>query len=371
MKNNINTALYQLKIDYLQFMIQVQDWHDPNIILIVYALLMEKEKITQDNLIDLTGLSRTTISETLSLLINDPRGIPVLQTRKPRDKKKYYYCPLSFQEYVKRMFGGALKTINLNLEFVPAMIKRLNRLKPQDEATNHVKEFLVFFYTYNHFVRVVMEKYDEVLTEYFENPEKTPDIRNFLTQEELHLELDTLDETPNEYKETDSLTKIQRDFIGEMVSMGQTSSSGVNKELAYAFFLLYLSKSPITQEDLIKITKSRRAAVSEAFTLLLRQKFANLVKKPNDRRKYYEPIMNLDVFISQRLQLSRHKINQINLVMNNRFIPEVEKIEGDKEEKDKLKAFFQETGRYFHILGRYMTDMFEFIMIQLKQTKVV
>ncbi|MHA1984583.1 MAG: hypothetical protein ACW967_09530, partial [Candidatus Hodarchaeales archaeon] len=164
----------------------------------------------------------------------------------------------------------------------------------------------------------------------------------------------------------DSLDDIKRDFVNEMMKLGQGSSSGTNKELAFAFFLLYIEKDPITQDNIIKITKSRRAAVSEALSMLVRQNFAKVVKKENDRKKYYAPQQELMTFMSARLQLSRHKINQIELVMNSRFIPELEKLDVENSEKAELIKFFMDTGHYHQKIGKWMSDMFNFILEKMK-----
>ncbi|MFW9853697.1 MAG: hypothetical protein ACFFFG_01460 [Candidatus Thorarchaeota archaeon] len=365
-KTDTNEALFQLKIDYLQFMVQLLDWHDPNITLIIYALLMERKKITQKELMDLTGLSRSTISETLSLLINDPRGIPVLKTRKRGDSRNYYYVPLKFPEYIKRMFGGALKTIAFNLDFVPALLRRCQALGPQNEEVNHTKDFMVFFYKYNYYIQVVMGPYEACLEGYFENPEYPPSLKEFISESDLTKDVTRkLQHGKIPIPEDDNLDQIKRDFMEEMLKLGQGSGTGTNKDLAYTFFMLFMDKDPITQEEIQRVTGSRRAAISEALTLLDRQKFVTIVKKPNDRKKYYTPSSSLQSFISTRIQLSRHKINQIKLIMNSRFIPELEQISIDPDEKKFMRQFFEDTAYYFGILGNYMSDVFNFVMAQL------
>jgi DNA-binding transcriptional regulator GbsR (MarR family) len=355
-------AFFQLKIDFLSFIEQILDWQNPNIILILFALLMEKKRTTQDQLIELTGLSRTTISETLSLIMDDPRGIPILQTRKRGDKKKYYYCPLTFKEYIMKLFGGTLKLIELNLEFIPSLLKRITTLDKQNNAVAHVHNFMTFFYSYNHLIKVIMDNFDPIITTYFDNPEKLFNFVDFIDKGKLHLEIDKVISESPAYQQKDNIDLIKRDFIKEMTKLGQGSSSGSNKELAFAFFMLYLEIGPITQEDIIKITKSRRAAVSEALSLLVRQNFAKVVKKENNRKKYYTPTQDLMSFISVRLKLSTHKINQIDLVMNSRFIPELDALKVENSEKKVLLEFFKDTGHYYKILGRWMSDMFDFIL---------
>ncbi|MHA2104544.1 MAG: hypothetical protein ACW981_14040 [Candidatus Hodarchaeales archaeon] len=361
-------ALFQLKLDYLSFITQVLDWHDPNITMIIYALLMEKKRVTQTQLIDLTGLSRTIISETLSLIINDTRGIPVLQTRKRGDKKKYYYCPLTFDQYIKRLFGGTLKVIDVSLEFVPPLLSRIRNLPQQNEELKHAKDFMTSFYQYNCIIKVIMNRYEDTLTAYFENTEKIMQFSDFFEKDLTEINIDKIVSGSTIYDKKDSLDNIKRDFINEMMKLGQGSSSGTNKEIAFAFLLLYIENNPITQDSVIKITKSRRAAVSEALSMLVRQNFAKVVKKENDRKKYYAPQQDLMTFMSARLQLSRHKINQIELVMNSRFIPELEKLDIEKSEKEELLKFFYDTGHYHQIIGKWMKDMFNFILEKMNRS---
>ena len=213
---NSQEVLFQLKIDYLQFMIQVQDWHDPNIMIIIYALLMERKKVTQSQLIDLTGLNRSTISETLSLLINDPRGIPVLQTRMKGDKKKYYYCPLSFKDYIKRMFGGALTVVKLNLSFIPKLVSEINHASNISEEVEHTKNFLIFFYTYNNLVEAVMEDYEEIIDKYFENDPENIHFDDLIHEDKVKVDYSKEFFNMNAVDRPFSLDLVKRDFMNEI-----------------------------------------------------------------------------------------------------------------------------------------------------------
>jgi hypothetical protein len=52
--------------------------------------------------------------------------------------------------------------------------------------------------------------------------------------------------------------------------------------------------------------------------------------------------------------------------MNSRFIPDLEKLEIEKSEKEELMKFFYDTGHYHQIIGKWMSDMFNFIFEKMK-----
>ncbi|MFX0125913.1 MAG: hypothetical protein ACFFAE_19990, partial [Candidatus Hodarchaeota archaeon] len=92
----------QIKIDYVQYMMQLYNVmaYDETTTGILFALMVETY-LTADDLEVLTGLSKPSIAKALSRISIMFSEFPVIQTKKPHSRKKYYYCPLSLEPYIK------------------------------------------------------------------------------------------------------------------------------------------------------------------------------------------------------------------------------------------------------------------------------
>ena len=115
-KGNQLEQLNQLKIDYIEFMKQIHEWSESTIIAVLYTILMEGDYLTQEQIMFYTGFSRTVVSDTLAKLTAVTSKYPVMQTRKPGDKKKYYYCPYSFEQYISSLIVTASEVVDVNFE---------------------------------------------------------------------------------------------------------------------------------------------------------------------------------------------------------------------------------------------------------------
>ncbi|MFX1508522.1 MAG: hypothetical protein ACFFDC_20770, partial [Promethearchaeota archaeon] len=131
----MKTALSQspfidIKRNYLVFMEQTLTWFDPNLIRILFVLLMEGEALDQDQIIELTELNRATVSATLSRLTDSTSKFLVLQTRKKGQRKKYQ-CPQKLAVYFRTLLIEGLEVTKFSLEQVPILIHRLDSLSSQ------------------------------------------------------------------------------------------------------------------------------------------------------------------------------------------------------------------------------------------------
>ena len=146
---NTEDPFIQLKIDYVQYMMQIYSImaYDETTTGILYSLLIEKPNyLTSKYLELLTGFSASTISETLSKLQSLINEFPIIKTKKPKDRTNYYYTTVSFEDFMKRNFLIILKTTEMSLDFIPPLMSRLDALPNSTAAINHIRETLVFFY---------------------------------------------------------------------------------------------------------------------------------------------------------------------------------------------------------------------------------
>ncbi|MHA2363520.1 MAG: hypothetical protein ACXAC7_06155 [Candidatus Hodarchaeales archaeon] len=361
---NENDLFLQLKRDYLNFMEQInrQMGYDPNLIGVLFALLMEMEKtyLTQDQIIELTGFSRTIVSDALATLTDITSKFPVLETRKPRDKKKYYHSPLDFEEYIRIIFISSLEIINTNVEFIPPLIHRLDALTPQNSYILHVKQLLSLFNNINKSLSAFVEHSEKNLKRILENTDNNKDILNQLIKNESNIGISENRASFNEniVQINDSFEKIKKEYITKMQEVA--TSMGRRKELIAIFLSLYLEKDPITQDNLIQLTNYSRSTISEGLTLLSKLNTVEVVKKPKDRKKYYKPRINMEEYGLLGFQNRKSLFSKIKTMIENTFLHELKKIIAPNIEKAKLELFFKENIRCYQILEDYMTVFFNY-----------
>ncbi len=155
----------------------------------------------------------------------------------------------------------------------------------------------------------------------------------------------------------DSLLKIKRDFI---VGIHESSSPiGRRKESVAVFLAMGLSHEPMTQEELMEVTGYGRSTVSETLTRLTGLGVVNVEKKPRDPKKYYSALMGFQDLGLQKSQMQKGGYSQIVDMVGRRFLPRLREIEGDQEEKERVKVFFEANIRAYQLIVDYVTLLFE------------
>ncbi|MFW9993383.1 MAG: hypothetical protein ACFFD4_15170 [Candidatus Odinarchaeota archaeon] len=357
--NNDNDSLLQLKIDYIKYMEQVLLFGtDVNQKDIIFSLLLEKalgnDYLTQDQLMELTGLSRKIVSETLSVLTNVSNRLHIIKTRKPGDSKNYYTCPYNFEQYTKSMFLESFKITRINTEFIPSIIKRLNALSPRTEDILHAKRFLTYFLIANEsFGYFIDNATGENLDKYFEGAKEDNEllehISNLNPEEMLEAKLNKLDPVA---VTGDSFLQIKRDFIFKMLESIPSSTIESSASLA-VYFLIYLEKDPIHQEHIKKVLGYSRSTISEALAIYIKVKVIKEIRKPGDRKKYYLPIINpVDLNFQKVLGMQRYT-GMLQETMKVKFLASLERINASEKDKKSLEQFFEDNVRSFELLRSY------------------
>ncbi|MFX0087612.1 MAG: hypothetical protein ACFFAU_18325 [Candidatus Hodarchaeota archaeon] len=357
MANNSEfSSLMQVKIDYVSYMAQIFKVmaYDEIITSILYALMIEGEKyLTQEDLELLTGFSRSSISEALSKVSVITHDFPIFQTRKPGDKKKYYYCPITFEEYVKRSFLVTADVSKMSMEFLPELMNRLDALSPQTPSILYVKRFLIYLYAAISYYELIMEKSSEFLDRMFDNPDYVPNFSAFINKIQISL--------PKEgsIPSNDTFIKIKLEFITRMISMSAELLGG-NEELIAVFLALLLEKDPVTQNELIKLTGASRSNVSRALSMMDELKLLNVIKKQKDRKKYYKSKTSIEDYGLGKLKRVQGYYAQIQMMMQKKFLPDLEKIDISPEqanEKERLIGFFKDNINFFNIFIKFSSSM--------------
>ena len=345
----------QIKIDYVQYMMQLYNVmaYDKTTTGILFALMLENY-LTADDLEILTGLSKPTIASTLSRISIMFSEFPVITTKKPHDKKKYYYCPLSLKPYIKHNFLAVMTASEISLEFIPKLLSRLDALSPKTSAITHVRRTLLYLYVAIFYYNEFFAKCEPLIDQMIQSPDFTPDLSDHL--EEIHFDLSLKDiETKD-----DTLLKIKRSFITNMLELSSEIIGG-EEELISIFLAMFLEEEPVTQDEIMMVTKSNRSKVSQALSKMEELKIVKVIKKPGDRKKYYKGAPSIEEYGVGKLGRVQGYYSQIQMMMEKKFLPELDKIsvikESEKTEKERLFQFFKDNIFYYNVFIRFSTAM--------------
>ncbi|MFX1516823.1 MAG: hypothetical protein ACFFC6_10960 [Promethearchaeota archaeon] len=345
----------QLKIDYVQYMMQLYNVmaYDETTTGILFALMIENY-LTADDLEILTGLSKPTIAKALSRISIMFSEFPVIQTKKPHDKKKYYYCPLSLEPYIKYNFLAVMTASEISLEFMPRLLSRLDALSPRTSAITHVWRTLLYLYVAIYYYSEIFTKCEPLIDQMLQNADFTPDFSSFLKEIQFNLSL------PEIEANDDTLLDIKRYFITNMLELSSEIIGG-EQELISVFLAMFLEDEPITQDEIMLVTRSNRTKVSQALSKMEELNVVKVIKKTGDRKKYYKGAPSLEDYGVGKLGRVQGYYTQIQMMMQKKFLPELVKItvteEKEKKEKERLTKFFEENIFYYDVFIRFSTAM--------------
>lgn len=365
--NNVNSPILQIKIDYISYMTQIFKVmaYEEIITSILFALIVEDGKyLTQEDLEYMTGFSRGRISEALSKVTIITHDFPIIYTRKPGDRKKYYYCPISFEDYIKRSFLVTSDASKISMDFIPEILNRLNALSPQTPSMIYVERFLVYMYAATCYYERIMLKSNEFLDKMFDDPNYEPNFSEFIDKIEIIISKE------GAIPLNDTFQQIKQDFIRKMINLS-TELLGGNEELISVFLALMLENDPITQDGLINMTGSSRSNVSKVLTMMTDLKVIDIIKKQKDRKKYYKSKTTIEDYGLGKLKRVQGYYAQIQMMMQKKFLPDLERIEPisekDKAEKEHLIKFFNENFNFFNIFIRFSSAMHTAVQKVLKE----
>jgi len=339
-----------IKRNYLNFMEQTLTWFDSSLIRVLFTLLMEKEPLTQEELIVLTNLNRATVSDTLSKLTESTSKFLVFQTRRKGERKKFYHCPQDLSIYFQNLLTEGLELTKISSEQVPEYLYRLSSLKIQNFDTQIFKKFLKDYQRVTTYFQIAITFFQKNLSKYVNNPSS---IHNLLEKVPIE-ENSIINETNVNYsvRPNDSLDIIKRDFLTEQAS-SQHATVGKRKELVTIGLLFFIEGKPITQKYISKITGYSRSTVSTTLSDLVKLNIIQVIKKPKDRKKYYESKYTLIENLLSTIKVMNQIFLKSKDIVENQFLTSIKDIRGVKEEKNRLENFMIENIRFFELFIDY------------------
>jgi DNA-binding transcriptional regulator GbsR (MarR family) len=352
--------LLQLKIDFLAFMEQVHGalGFETNLIAVLFSLLVEGDYITQDRIMELTGLSRSTVSETLKNLADPFSSFPVLATRRPGDRRKFYYCPLGIDEYVMTFFTSATAASDFSEEILHEMKARLEALDSETAEVLHVRQFFTYLLNALILIQDLLE-YTKIHMERFS---KDPDYVPEFTDEDFVNKRKRPEPPARSFRprECDTLLDIKREYIRE--TLEHAAPVGRRREIAAVSLALILSPDPITQEEIMEVTGYGRSTVSENLAKIEEMNVLSVVKKSGDRKKYYKTLIKLDGYGTQKFKTQSHGYGQIGRMIEERFLPELRRIPGSPRGKERMERFLEKNVRAYNFILENVNFLQEFML---------
>jgi len=354
-------SLLQLKIDFLAFMEQVHGslGFEANLIAVLFSLLLEGDYITQDRIMELTGLSRTTVSETLKKLSDPFSSFPVLATRRPGKRMKFYYCPLGIDDYVMTFFTSATSTSDFSEEILHEMRARLDALGSETPEVLHVRKFFTYLLGVLILIQGLLEYTRMHMERFSEDPDYIP---KFTDEEFTAIEREHPEPPARMFKprENDTLLDIKREYIRE--TLEHASPVGRRREIGAISLALILSAEPMNQEEIMEVTGYGRSTVSENLAKIEEMNVLSVVKKPGDRKKYYKTMIKLDGYGTQKFQIQSHGYGQIGRMIKGRFLPELRKIPGSSPGKERMERFLEKNIRAYNFILENVNYLQEFML---------
>jgi DNA-binding transcriptional regulator GbsR (MarR family) len=323
---------------------------------------MDGELLTQEQLMELTGYSRSMVSETLAELTDMNSQYPVSELRIPGKKKKFYKSTISFVQYIRILAISNIQASETSYDFIDKILPRLEALISHSSGDVkkdiiHVKDLFLFLKSTNNSVQAIMSFLDDHLNSILETG-KMPDISPYLDKAVDTREMNSPMTT--EIPEDDSLELVKQDFIRDL--LGVLPPVGKQRDMVAIYFTLFLGRNPVTQEYiqefLKEVTGSSRSVISETLTMLTNMRSIQVTKKPGDRKKYYSPLMNISDYSLSRYNNQKRIFSQIKTAIKSELLPALEQVKGNGKEKRKIKLFFNENLRCYQILEDFIELMF-------------
>ncbi|MHA2295623.1 MAG: hypothetical protein ACXAEU_20840 [Candidatus Hodarchaeales archaeon] len=341
------------------------------------AVVIEQEPVTQDRIEQLTGYSRTTISQMLTLM---QVNFPLKQVKKPRIRKKYYTTGLQPRDFMLEFFRVIIDSYKDKVDF---MLPLIEELKPYTQEHVRFRNFKQYLEKYHEmatlYIKLFSDTADELSTlirtgqvnasRFFGNnllssQEYLKDIQDLLNPPDLSSSFS--DQQVMDEKLVEIYGRLKNRYYQEFRE--NLTSAGSRTAIARAVIgtELLLEQRPLTQEEIEKATNFQRSIISDTLKLLLKMKMIEIIKKPGDRKKYYRVIQSWDVRMISRLRLNM----KYAMGVKEKIISLIEKIKQKNtgEENNTLLVFLQHVHHSYKQYEQYFKLLeMKYLNIRLKE----
>jgi DNA-binding transcriptional regulator GbsR (MarR family) len=341
------------------------------------AIYIEQEPIPQDRIKELTGYSKTTISQMLKIIrVN----FPVTVIKKTGSRKKYFTIEMGTREFMLYFLTMIINSYKDKIDFFVPLIAELEPYTEKHPRFKNFKKFLETYYKFSTlFINLLVDTADD-LRELIEIGKiKSSDLSDidFLSSQENLIHIQNLlnpPATPPSFSDQrildNQLAKIYTQLknkyyqkFRENLTIARSQSEVARAIIATE---LLLEQRPVTQKEIEQATSFQRSTISSALKELLERKMIQLIKKPRDRKKYYLAVQSWDTRTINRFKLNTNYAKGMKAKIKA-LIEMVETASG-LDEQNSLVEFFQQIYYSYDQFEQYFKLLeLKFLNIRLKE----
>ncbi len=155
----------QIKRDFISYLLDLlpPTGKQRDLVTIYFGLYLEHEPITQEELREITGASRTSVSESLSLFLKIKT---VKLIKKPKDRKKYYTPNISMADYSLTKYTNQKRVFTqikngINTEILPTLLSLSGNRKEREKFENFLKENLYCYQILEDFITLMFQSFNK------------------------------------------------------------------------------------------------------------------------------------------------------------------------------------------------------------------
>jgi DNA-binding transcriptional regulator GbsR (MarR family) len=317
---------------------------------VMMTLFIEQTPITQDKIIELSGVSRTIVSQMLNLLrIN----FPLRQIKKPKIRKRYFTIDLSVKDFILAFFTSIIQTYTSKVDFIIPIIEDVSQHNISHvrfrSFLKYLKDFHYFSSLYSLLLTDNIDKLSDLLKigefsgQFIDHKLVSSKETKQIMQLLIHPAGDvpyTLEERIEDEKLKEKYTEFKNRYYKEFRENFTLHGSQNSIARMIIGTELLLEKRPLTQKEIEETTQFHRSTISDILNLLIEMKMVTVIKKPGDRKKYYSMIQSWDARTITRFNLEIRNGLEMKKIIED-LIVETENA-SNSEEKYRMLDFFEE-----------------------------
>lgn len=269
------------------------------------AVFIEQEPVTQERIEELTGYSKTIVSQMLTLI---QVNFPVKPLKKLGIRKKYYVVNLEAREFMLTFFRVIIDSYKSKVDFMVPLIEDLSPYTQKHVRFSNFQEFLRKYHeTSTLYIDLLTETADDLSSLIKTGKINASELfdRGVLGSQEYLRQVQSLLKPPTSFSEplnqkimTEELVEVYnllKDKFYQKFRENMTSS-GSRTAIARAIIgtELLLEQRPLTQEEIESVSGFHRSVISDTLKRLVMMGMVKLIKKPGDRKKYYMMVQSWD-----------------------------------------------------------------------------
>jgi len=303
-------TLAKIKREFVRHMeaVRATDPYPKNFMGCLISIIIEPEPTSQEQIVELTGYSQSTVSQTLHKL---QYLMPVRIIRKRGDRKHYYFYEGSPERFVLDLWQKRVEAQAISFQMIEPMIEHMSDKVGRSIAFKRFSDYLNNLRLYLRLIDEVrnrgIEEFKQVLDTGLDQEDikakKSPEYTAFL---EVLRSIS--------YEPTNDKSKAYLEFKNEFFTSVKTNLNPLfSQAVANQMIVIHsvFLEGCITQEQLENSTPLPRSTISEVLSNSVKAGVIKVSKREGSRIKLYQPAISFADFILGNYDLVDRQIDQI------------------------------------------------------------